>query len=106
MEKNIESLMIEHGFTSKDISLIKAASERSGYEIMQEICILKRKFHGVVFVFFIALSFFIFMLLLAHDIDDYINTALTFFISMPIVLYFSSVRLTYKSFMFIKKHKG
>jgi hypothetical protein len=106
MEKNIESLMIEHGFTSKDISLIKASAERSGYEIMQEIFILKKNFHGVVFIFFIVFSFFICMLFLANDIDDYLNIAITFFIAMPIVLYFSSVRLTYKSFMFIKKHKG
>ncbi|MBE8588979.1 hypothetical protein IQ211_16790, partial [Xenorhabdus griffiniae] len=48
MEKVTEELMIEHGFTLKEINQIKSASQRSGHDIKKEIMILSNGFYGLI----------------------------------------------------------
>ncbi|MBC8953310.1 hypothetical protein Xenpb_02041 [Xenorhabdus sp. PB62.4] len=97
--------MIEHGFTLKEINLIKSAAARSDYDILQEILYLKKGFYGSVLSFLVIFLFFIFVFVLSDNIH-YTSLILTFFISIFLALYFSAIKLKYKSFMFLRKHKG
>ncbi|MDC9613730.1 hypothetical protein PSI19_07480 [Xenorhabdus khoisanae] len=101
MKENIERLMMEHGFTLKEINLIKSAAVRSNYDIFQEVLYLKKGFYGTALSLLVI--FFVFVL---SDNTHYTSLILTFFISIFLVLYFSAIKLKYKSFMFLRKHKG
>ncbi|MDC9603648.1 hypothetical protein [Xenorhabdus griffiniae] len=105
MEKVTEELMIEHGFTLKEINQIKSVSQRSGHDIKKEIMILSNSFYRLIWVFLIILFSIVSAIFFVPDVD-YLTISLTFLISIFLVLLFSSPSLRYKSFMFIRKHKG
>ncbi|MDC9597591.1 hypothetical protein [Xenorhabdus anantnagensis] len=105
MEKITEKLMMEYGFTLKEINKIKSASQRSGHDIKKEIMILSNSFYGLMLVFLVILFSILSAIAFVPDVD-YLSIIFTFFISIFVVLIFHSPRLRYKSFMFIRKHKG
>ncbi|MDC9581744.1 hypothetical protein PSI15_09225 [Xenorhabdus sp. PR6a] len=105
MEKTTETLMMEHGFTLSEINKIKSASQRSGYDIKKEILILSHGFYGVVMAFVVILLCFLAIVFFVPNVE-YFSVTLTFFIAIFIFLFFCSPKLRYKSFMFIRKHKG
>ncbi|MBD1229147.1 hypothetical protein [Xenorhabdus griffiniae] len=105
MEKVTEELMIEHGFTLKEINQIKSASQRSGHDIKKEIMILSNGFYGLILGLIIIFSFFISVVVFVTDVN-YSSVIPTIFISLFFALFSSSPKLKYKSFMFLRKHKG
>ncbi|MBD2813839.1 hypothetical protein ID850_03455 [Xenorhabdus sp. Flor] len=105
MEKVTEKLMIEHGFTLKEINQITSASQRSGHDIRKEIMILSNSFYKLILIFIIILFSFIYAIVFFQNVN-HLSITLTLFISISIALLFSSPRLRYKSFIFTRKHKG
>ncbi|MDE1483031.1 hypothetical protein [Xenorhabdus bovienii] len=105
MEKITERLMIDYGFTLNEINRIKSAAKRSGNDIKKEILILSNGFYGLVLGLLVILFSLLSVVVFVNDVD-YLSVILTVFISLFFALFFSSPKLKYKSFMFLKKHKG
>ncbi|OTA19932.1 hypothetical protein Xbed_01862 [Xenorhabdus beddingii] len=105
MEKITEELMIEYGFTLNEIKLIKSASQRACHDIRKEIIILSNGFYGLMLGLIIIFLSFVFVVIFINDVN-YLSVIPTVFIALFFALFFSSPKLKYKSFMFLRKHKG
>ncbi|OWO84337.1 hypothetical protein B5C26_04730 [Photorhabdus luminescens] len=103
-EQQIEKLMLKSGFTSCEMNLIKSVAERDGTSIMDEINLLKNRFYRLFFVvlFLIFIALFVFF---TGNIINFYGVLFAVVISMPIAFFLVSAKLSYKSFIFMKRYK-
>ncbi|MDC9583065.1 hypothetical protein PSI15_16100 [Xenorhabdus sp. PR6a] len=105
MDKSIEKLMIDSGFTVREIGKIKFAAEKSGNGVLKEIKELGGGFYRIIFIVFFSLFVSIFIFLMAEK-ANVIGFLFAVFCIIPFTLFMVSARLRYKSFMFMKNYKG
>ncbi|OTA19234.1 hypothetical protein Xbed_02631 [Xenorhabdus beddingii] len=105
MDKNIEDLMMNSGFTLREIEKIKFVAEKSGHSVLKEINELSDSFYRVVFIVFFSLFVSVFIFLVPEK-ANVIGFLFSIFCVIPFALFMVAARLRYKAFIFMKKYKG
>ncbi|PHM46927.1 hypothetical protein [Xenorhabdus miraniensis] len=102
--EKIEELMEKSGFTFKDIKLLKSINKKNNTTLLNELIELERRFYrslfALLFVFFVAACIF----LIAGKMN-LIGFFISLVLTIPLALYITAFKLSYKSFIFMKKYK-
>ncbi|MCG3472355.1 hypothetical protein L7750_18840 [Xenorhabdus bovienii] len=102
--KNVEELMKESGFTFNDMELLKSINKKNGTTLLDEMISLEGRFYRLLFVLpfsFLVLAFFF---LMAGE-ANFIGFFIALFIFLPLTLVMTSFKLSYRSFVFMRKYK-
>ncbi|MDX7988839.1 hypothetical protein FE392_16160 [Xenorhabdus sp. 12] len=102
--KNIEELIKESGFTSNEIKLLKSINQRDNTTLLDEMINLESRFYRLLVVLPLSFSVLIFFFLMAEKINI-IGLVIAILILMPLSLFMTSFKLSYKSFIFMRKYK-
>ncbi|PHM33426.1 hypothetical protein Xmau_04533 [Xenorhabdus mauleonii] len=102
--KNTEELMKESGFTSNEMKLLKSINKRNNTTLLDEMMNLENRFYRLLVVLPLSFSVLIFFFLMAEKINI-IGLVIAILILLPLSLFITSFKLSYKSFIFMRKYK-
>ncbi|MDE9466313.1 hypothetical protein [Xenorhabdus bovienii] len=96
--------MKESGFTFKDIKLLKSINKKHDTTLLDEMINLESRFYRLLFLLPLSFLVLAFFFLMAGE-ANVIGFVISIIILIPPALFITSFKLSYKSFIFMRKYK-
>ncbi|MEN4790608.1 hypothetical protein ABEG93_06985 [Pantoea agglomerans] len=100
---DIEKMLLEEGFTSKEVSVIRQHAEKDGYHYTWLLSQLKKRFIVAMILIAILLAGLIYTISSGIQ-ENIVSYSITLLAGFTILYTFIPLKPAYKAFKFFRKH--